>query len=134
MYNEGGPDREPLKIPIIYISNPCSNVSGRFPSLESPKRARCGLCRGAPGVPSPRVKKEEDRMRGWRNAVGNLIKLFWLKKAFQWPRCIGLCMKNRGVRFHRTRGFKQYYSNSIPPTSHRMEHDLYEEFARLARD
>ena len=29
-----------------------------------------------------------------------------------------VCVKNRGVRFHRIRDFKQYYLNSIPPTSH----------------
>ena len=30
----------------------------------------------------------------------------------------GIWIKNRGVRFHRIRDFKQYYFNSIPPTSH----------------
>ena len=28
-----------------------------------------------------------------------------------------ICVKNIGVRFHRFRDFKQYYFNSIPPTS-----------------
>ena len=29
-----------------------------------------------------------------------------------------ICVKNRGLRFHRIRDFKQCYFNSIPPTSH----------------
>ena len=42
------------------------------------------------------------------------------KKAHhQRPHFIGICMKNRGVRFHRIRDFEQYYFNSIPPTSQR---------------
>ena len=29
----------------------------------------------------------------------------------------GICVKHRGVRFHRIRDFKLYYFNSVPPTS-----------------
>ena len=63
-------------------------------------------------------------LRGWPNTVGNLIELFWLKTTCHRPQSIGLCVKNRGVRFHRTRDFKQHYFNSIPPTSHcsRQQH------------
>ena len=45
------------------------------------------------------------------------IYMFWLEKADHGPQVIGLCAKNRGVRF-RIRDFKLYYFNSIPPTSH----------------
>ena len=57
-------------------------------------------------------------MRGWRSTVGNLIEFVRLKKAYHRPHVIGICVKHRGVRFHRIRDFKQYCLNSIPPTSH----------------
>ena len=57
-------------------------------------------------------------VRGWRNTVGNLIELFWLKQTYHGPQFTCICVKNRWVRFHRIRDFKQYYFNSIPPTSH----------------
>ena len=44
-------------------------------------------------------------LRGWQNTVGSLIELFWLKKNNHGPQFIGICAKNRGVRFHRIRGF-----------------------------
>ena len=56
-------------------------------------------------------------MRGWRNKVGNLIESFWPKK-HHLPHVIGICVKNRGVRFHQILDVKQYSFNSIPPTSH----------------
>ena len=43
-----------------------------------------------------------------------------LKKAYPRPHLIGKCMKDRRVRFHRVRDFKQHYSDSIPPMSHRL--------------
>ena len=52
------------------------------------------------------------RLRGWRNRVGYLIELFWLRQTYHRPHF----MKNRGVWFHRIRNFKQHYFNSIPPT------------------
>ena len=55
--------------------------------------------------------------RGWRNTVGNLIDIFWLNKTYHGPQFTGICVKRRGVRFHRIRDFKQYYFNSTPPTS-----------------
>ena len=55
---------------------------------------------------------------GWRNTVGNLIEFAWLKKTYHGPQFTGICVKNRGVRFHRVRDFQQYYFNSIPPTCH----------------
>ena len=57
-------------------------------------------------------------LRGWRNTVGNLIEIFWLKNAYDGPQFTGTCVKHRGVRFHRIRDFKQYYFNGIPPTPH----------------
>ena len=56
---------------------------------------------------------------GWRNTVGDLIEFFLGQR----QPITGLnvlvyyCMKNRGVRIHRMRNFKQYYFNSIAPTS-----------------
>ena len=34
------------------------------------------------------------------------------------PQYTGICVNNRGVRFYRIRDFKQYYFNSVPPSSH----------------
>ena len=43
---------------------------------------------------------------------------FGSKKTYQRPNLYWyICAKHRGVRFHRIRDFKQYYFNSIPPTS-----------------
>ena len=70
------------------------------------------------GVPSLRSCRP-DLLRGWRNTVGNLIEICWgSKKAYRRPCVIGICVKNRGVRFHRIRDFKQYYFSSTPPISH----------------
>ena len=57
------------------------------------------------------------QLRGWRNTVGNLFEIVWLKQNYHEPQLTGVRMKQRGVRFHRTRDFKQYNFNSIPPTS-----------------
>ena len=43
---------------------------------------------------------------------------FGSRKAYHRPHFIDICVKIRGVRFHRNRDFKQYYLNSVPPTSH----------------
>ena len=48
------------------------------------------------------------KMRGWWNAVGNLIEICCLEKAYSGPRFTGIRVKTRGVRFHRIRDFKQY--------------------------
>ena len=56
-------------------------------------------------------------LRGWQNTVGNLIEIFWLKNNYRGPQFNGTRVKHRGVRFHRIRDLKQYYFNSIPPTS-----------------
>ena len=40
-------------------------------------------------------------LRGWRNTVGNLTEFVWLKKTYHGPQITGICVKNRGVRFHR---------------------------------
>ena len=57
-------------------------------------------------------------MRGWRNTVGNLIEIVWLKKAFHRPRFTGMRMNNGGVRFRRSRDLERYYFDGVPPTSH----------------
>ena len=58
-------------------------------------------------------------LRGWRNTVGNLIEfLSDPKKTYHRPQLTGISVKSRGAWFHRTRDVKQYYFNSIPPTSH----------------
>ena len=62
--------------------------------------------------------KSAPGMKGWRNAVGNLIECLRLRKTYQGPLFTGACVKHSGVRFYRIRDFKQYYFNSIPPTSH----------------
>ena len=51
------------------------------------------------------------------NTVGNLIEFYWVRQNYHGPQCTGTCVKNRRVRFHRTRDFKRYHLNSIPPTS-----------------
>ena len=68
------------------------------------------------GLGSPQARYGYSLMRGWRNTVGSLMELFWLKKAYHGPQFAGICVKNRGVRFHRIRDVKEYYF-SIPPTS-----------------
>ena len=55
-------------------------------------------------------------LRGWRNTVGNLVGILSARNTYHGPRFPGVCVKNRGVRFHRVWDFKQYYFNSIPPT------------------
>ena len=42
----------------------------------------------------------------------------WVQKACRGPQCTGRRVKNGGVRIHRIRDFKQFYFDSIPPTSH----------------
>ena len=58
---------------------------------------------------------------GWRNPVGSLIEIAWLKIQHSGPQFTGICLKNRGVRFRRIRGlnrtssrvFRQPFSLSI---------------------
>ena len=38
-------------------------------------------------------------MRGWRNSVGNLIELLWLRETYHGLQFTGLCMKHRGYGF-----------------------------------
>ena len=65
-------------------------------------------------------------LRGWRNTVGNLIEFFWSKKPLAGLISLAIiCVKHRGVRFHRIYKFKQYYFNSIPPTSHLSLHIVF---------
>ena len=45
------------------------------------------------------------------------IEISWLKKTNHRPHFTGTCVNTRGVWFHRIRNFKQYYFNSVPPTS-----------------
>ena len=70
------------------------------------------ICAGPPGG-----SQRRGFMRCLQNTVGNLIEICWPKKAYHRPQLTGICMNNRGVRFHRVRDFKQYCFNSIPPTS-----------------
>ena len=44
--------------------------------------------------------------------------LLGFKPTYHRPHFIGTCVKHRGLRFHQIRDFKQYYFNSVPPTSH----------------
>ena len=53
--------------------------------------------------------------RAWAPFLETLAEY---EKAYHGPQFTGICVKHRGVRFRRTRDFKQYYFNSIPPTSH----------------
>ena len=39
----------------------------------------------------------------------------------------GICVKTRGERVHRIRDFKEYYFNSVPPTSHTCLHVWHEQ-------
>ena len=60
--------------------------------------------------------------RGWRNTVGNLIEIVWFgkeqeKENYHGPQSTGVRVNTRGGRFHRFRDFKQYWFNSILPTS-----------------
>ena len=57
-------------------------------------------------------------MRGWRNTVGSLIEICWLKNNYGWPQFTGICVNNRGIRFNRMQDFKQYYFNSIQSHNH----------------
>ena len=43
---------------------------------------------------------------------------FLAQKAYHRPNFTGVCVKSRGVWFHRIRDLKQYNFNSVPPTSH----------------
>ena len=54
---------------------------------------------------------------GWRNTVGDLIESFGTPTTHRGPQFTGMIVKHRGVWFHRIRDFKQYYFNSILPTS-----------------
>ena len=62
--------------------------------------------------------KAEAALRGWWSTVGSPVEILWLKKTYHGPQFTDICVKHRGVRFHRVRDFKQYYFNSTPPTSH----------------
>ena len=57
-------------------------------------------------------------LRGWRNTVGHLIEIVWLKNAYRGPQFTGKRVKHGGERFYRFRDFQQSELNSIPPTSH----------------
>ena len=43
----------------------------------------------------------------------SLVDFFWLNKNRHGPQFTGICMTNRGVRFHRIRDFKQCNFNII---------------------
>ena len=64
----------------------------------------------------PRARKLTWEVGGIRLETSS--KLFAPTKTYHRPQFSGICVENRGVRFHRTRDFKQYHFNSIPPTSH----------------
>ena len=61
------------------------------------------------------------QMRSWRNTVGRLIDVCWLKKSYRGTQFDGIWVNNGGVRFHRIRDFKQYNFNSIPPAPQQNE-------------
>ena len=95
------------------------------PSHLSVTRLRATCCRTGPTAFGLNAEMWlwcgcQTNMRGWRNTVGRLIEFVWPKKACCRPWFTGTCVKTRGVRFHRIRDSKQYYFNSIPPTSRNM--------------
>ena len=93
---------------------PCSYACGCVSGLEAAKVWQGGLQVQVAGLAGSAY------IRGWRNTVGNLIEICWLKKAYHGPQFTGTCVNNRGVRFRRIRDCKQYYVNTIPQTS---QHD-----------
>ena len=63
----------------------------------------------APAVDStPLVLSVPLPMRGWWNTAGNLVEILLVKQNYRGTQCTGICVKHRGVRFHRIRDFKQY--------------------------
>ena len=59
-------------------------------------------------------------IRGWWNTAGGLIEICWAKKNIRRLQIRGKCVRNRGVRFHRIRDFKQYTISTVfrqPPSS-----------------
>ena len=64
------------------------------------------------------VHKVPAESRGWRNTVGDLIELLWLNKNMLQALIYRYMRKHiGGVQFHRIQDFKEYYFNSILPTS-----------------
>ena len=90
---------------------------GRAAGRQSPQRAGTEA-RGRVGAAHKHAGAQA-RMRGWRNTVGSLIESAWLKKTYRGPQSTGMCIKTRGVQFHRVRDFKRYYFECLPPTSQR---------------
>ena len=77
---------------------------------------------------APKTHKRASAMlRDWRNTVGNLIEYFWTPTSYHGPQFAGVCVERRGVQFHRIQDFKQYYSNSIPPTFQECAHTHQED-------
>ena len=72
-----------------------------------------------PSFRPPRSHGFKVILRVWRSMVGSLIELFVARKKpiarLKLPAC---AWTTGGAWFHRLRDFKQYYFNSIPPTSH----------------
>ena len=85
----------------IYLTSPsCAAMEARASLGCVGRRA------AASGAPSG-ARDEGGFARGWWNTAGNLIEFVWLKEVYHQPHVIGMCMKHRGVQFHRIQDFKQ---------------------------
>ena len=82
--------------------------------LQGPQRQRPGQC---PWPRPLRTRKRPGILRGWRNTTVANHRNCLAQTKYHGPPFTDMCVKNRGVRFHRIRDFKQYYFNSIRPTS-----------------
>ena len=83
----------------IYIHNH-NNLSGIY-----------GVVTGLTWLPSSATESLAEY--GWEPHRDLLAQQMYRRPPFT-----GICVKHRGVWFHRIRDFKHYYFNSIPPTSH----------------
>ena len=81
----------------------CGHNSLRHRVMRAPHRGTAGVspCREAGGI-----------------RLETSSRFCWFTETYNGPQFTGICSKSRGVRFHRIRDFKQYYVDSIPPTSH----------------
>ena len=72
-------------------------------------------------IPFLRILRQRSAacVRDWRNAVEHLVEIVRLNTTYHGLQFTDIRVNRRGVRVHRTRDFKRYYSNFIPPTSQR---------------
>ena len=93
--------------------------SPKHPNTHTPTHAlTCGEtnlsghARAARGLqlrgPDPLFGSGSPEMRGWRNAVGDLIEPLWLNKNLSRTATYRYMREKKRVRFHRIRDFQQY--------------------------